>query len=150
MQFHEVLVPALEFAPDTLFAELTVEYIYRHVESGWLTFAEWDDRVEYYEGALHKRVPLFAKEDYVPLFYCIGVEKEERDALKISDDNGKEYLLQFLDYPSAKRFLDWLADPGRDPSRPVFIGTSQLLFKGQPIAPARIAEEQLKLMPVYR
>jgi hypothetical protein len=120
------------------------------VESGWLTFAEWDDRVEYYEGAVHKRVPLFAKEDYVPLFYCIGVEKEEREALKVSSDNGKEYLLQFLDYPSAKRFLDWLADPGRDPSRPVFIGTSQLLFKGQPFAPAGIAEEQLKLMPVYR
>jgi len=150
MQFHDVLVPAMEFAPDTLFADLSVEYIYRHVESGWLTFAEWDDKVEYYKGRVHKRVPLFTKEDYLPGFYCIGMDRDEREALKISNENGKEYLLQFLDYPSAKRFLDWLSDPRRDQSRPVFIGTSQLFFNGQPVSPERIKEEQLKLMPVYR
>lgn len=150
IQFHDVLVPALEFAPDTLFAELTVEYIYRHVESGWQSFAEWDDKVEYYEGTLQKRVPLFTKEDYLPGFYCIGEDQGEKDALKFSNENGKEYLLQFLDYPSASRFLDWLSDPHRDPLHPVFIGSSQLLFKGQPFAPARINEEQLKLLPVHR
>ena len=141
MQFHDVLVPALEFAPDTLFAELTVEYIYRHVESGWFTFAEWDDRVEYYKGNIQKQVPLFSKEDYVPLFYCLGTDRDERDALKLSDENGKEYLFQFPDYPSAKRFQDWLSGPRRDPTRPVLIGTNQLLYKGEPFSPERIREE---------
>jgi hypothetical protein len=127
-----------------------VEYIYRHVESGWLTYAEWDDKVEYYEGTVHKRVPLFTQEDYLPGFYCIGVDLGERDALKLSIENGKEYLLQFLDYPSASRFMDWLSDPRRDPLSPVFIGTNQLLFTGQPVTPARIFEAQLKVMPVHR
>ncbi|TFH24511.1 MAG: hypothetical protein E4H10_10550 [Bacteroidia bacterium] len=149
IQFNDVLVPALELAPDTLFAKLTLEYIYRHVQSGWLTYAEWDDKVEYYEGTVHKRVPLFTKQDYLPGFYCIGVEQEERIALKVKHENGKEYLMQFLNYPSASRFLEWLSNPVREPLRPVFIGASQLIFKGQPVTPAKIVEEQLKVMPVH-
>jgi hypothetical protein len=149
IQFSDVLVPALELAPDTLFAKLTMEYIYRHVQSGWLTYAEWDDKVEYYEGTVHKRVPLFTKQDYLPGFYCIGVEQEEKIALKVKRENGKEYLMQFLDYPSASRFLEWLSNPVREPLRPVFIGASQLIFKGQPVTPAKIVEEQLKVMPVH-
>jgi len=149
LQFDDVLVPALDLAPDTLFAMLSMEYIYRHVESGWLTYAEWDDKVEYYKGTLHKRVPLFTKQDYLPGFYSIGNEKDERNALKFSRENGKEYLLQFMDYPSARRFLDWLSNPVRDPLRPVFIGTIQLVFKGQPVTPAKIREEELKVMPVH-
>ena len=150
IQFSDVLVPALELAPDTLFAKLTMEYIYRHVQSGWLTFAEWDDKVEYYEGTVHKRVPLFTKQDYLPGFYCIGVEQEDRNALKVKRENGKEYLLQFMDYSSATRFQDWLLKPDRDPLRPVFMGNSQLVFEGQPVTPAGILEDQLKVIPVHR
>ncbi len=149
IQFRDVLVPALEWAPDTLFATMKLEYIYRHVQSGWHTYAEWDDKVEYYEGRVKKRVPLFTKADYLPGFYCIGEEHEDRDALKIKGENGKEYLLQFLDYSAASRFMAWLSSPALDPLRPVFIGTSQLVFKGQPFNPARIQEERLKVMPVY-
>jgi hypothetical protein len=150
IQFSDVLVPALELAPDTLFAKLTMEYTYRHVQSGWLTYAEWDDKVEYYEGIVHKRVPLFTKQDHLPGFYCIGVEQEVRNALKVKHENGKEYLLQLLDYSSATRFLDWLLNPDRDPLRPVFMGNSQLVFKGHPVTPARILEDQLKVIPVHK
>jgi hypothetical protein len=149
LQFNDVLVPAMDVAPDTLFATLTMEYIYRHVTSGWRTYAEWDDKVEYYEGTVHQQVPLFTKQDYLPGFYSIGTEKEERTALKVSRENDKEYLLQFMDYPSASRFLDWLSNPVRDPLRPVSIGTGQLVFKGQPVTPLIIREERLKVMPVH-
>jgi hypothetical protein len=149
IQFSDVLVPALEWVPDTLFATLSLEYIYRHVQSGWDTYAEWDDQVEYYQGMARKRVPLFTKADYLPGFYCIGEDQEERDALKIKTGNGKEYLLQFLDYPAANRFMEWLIHPGRDPLRPVFIGSDQLVFKGKAVNPAGILQEQLKVMPVF-
>lgn len=149
IQFSDVLVPALERVPDTLFASLSLEYIYRHVQSGWLTYAEWDDQVEYYRGTVQKRVPLFSKGEYLPGFYCIGDDREGKEALKYRRENDKEYLLQFLDYPSASRFLDWLSDPSRDPSRPVFIGNNQLTFKGLPFHPAKIPEEKMKVMPVY-
>jgi len=149
IQFSDVLVPALEWVPDTLFATMTLEYIFRHVQSGWHTYAEWDDRVEYYEGLVKKQVPLFTKADYLPGFYCIGEELEGRDALKIRGENGKEYMLQFLDYPAASRFFDWLSNSGLDPMRPVFIGTSQLFFKGRSFNPAQIQQEQLKVLPVY-
>jgi len=149
IQFSDVLVPALEWVPDTLFATLTLDYIYRHVRSGWLTYAEWDDQVEYYRGTVQKRVPLFSKQEYLPGFYCIGDDREGKDALKFRRENDKEYLLQFMDYPSASRFLDWLSNPARDPLRPVFIGINQLTFKGQPFHPAKILEEQMKVMPVY-
>ena len=49
LKFLNVLGPAMSDAPDTIFADLELNYIYRHVDSGWLTFAEWDDRVEYYQ-----------------------------------------------------------------------------------------------------
>ena len=149
IQFSDVLVPALDLAPDTLFAKLTLEYIYRHVQSGWLTYAEWDDKVEYYKGTVHKQVPLFTKQDYLPGFYCIGIEQEEKIALKVKRENGKEYLMQFMDYSSASRFLDWLSNPVREPLNPVFLGPNQLIFKGQPVTPTKILEEQLKVIPVH-
>jgi hypothetical protein len=149
IQFRDVLVPALEWAPDTLFAELTLEYIYRHVQSGWQTFAEWDDKVEYYMGKVKKHVPLFTRGDYLPGFYCIGVDQEEREALKY-EDKGKEYLLQFMDYYSAGDFLDWLSWPERDPERPVYMGGSMLTYKGEAFTPALIREKGLKVIPVYR
>lgn len=149
VQFRDVLVPALELAPDTLFAWLSLEYIYRHVQSGWHTFAEWDDQVEYYTGKVHKQVPLFTKRDYIPGFYCIGLDQEYREVLKYGDD-GKDYLLQFLDYRSASQFMEWLSWPLRDPEGPVYIGGSRVSFKGQAFTPNLIEEKGLKVIPVYR
>jgi hypothetical protein len=149
IQLMDVLVPALEEAPDTLFARLSLEYIYRHVQTGWSSYAEWDDRVEYYSGRVEKRVPLFTAKDYLPGFYCIGSDVGERTALKYSSGNGNEYLLQFQDYQAASQFLDWLSRPDRDPGKPVYMGSSVLTFRGETFTPTLVSEKGLKLMPVY-
>jgi len=149
LNFVDVLVPAMSDAPDTLFAELRLDYIYRHVAAGWNTYAEWDDKVEYYQGSLSQKVPLFSRKDYLPHFFCIGSDRGGKDALKFSKSQEKEYLLQFWDRHDASRFLEWLQNPSRKQSDPVFIGSSRLLYKGAPITPGEVLENQLKVMPVF-
>jgi hypothetical protein len=149
LKFIDVVVPAMEDAPDTLFARVSLDYIYRHVESGWKTFAEWDDKVEYYRGNVSKKVPLFLKKDYLPRLYCIGTDQAEKRALKFSKSPDKEYLLQFREYQEASRFLEWLQNPARRQTDPVFLGSNKLLFQGTPISPGEVVEKQLKVMPVY-
>ena len=149
LNFEDVVVPAMSDAPDTLYADLTLDYIYRHVASGWLTFAEWDDKVEYYQGSIDKKVPLFLKKDYLPRFFCIGTEHGGKNALKFRKTPEKEYLLQFRDYHDASRFLEWLQNPSRIQSDPVFIGSNKLLYKGEPVTPDEVLENHLKVVPVY-
>lgn len=149
LKFVDVVVPAMDEAPDTLFAILSLDYIYRHVEWGWKTFAEWDDKVEYYQGNVSKKVPLFLKKDYLPRLFCIGTDQGGKSALKFYKSPGKEYLLQFRDHLDASRFLEWLQDPARIQADPVFIGSNKLLFKGEPITPGEVIESQLKVLPVY-
>jgi len=149
LNFEDVLVPAMSDAPDTLFAELRLDYIYRHVASGWNTFAEWDDNVEYYQGSHSQQVPLFSRNDYLPHFFCIGTDQGGKDALKFSKSQDKEYLLQFRDRHDASRFLEWLQNPSRQQSDPVFIGSSKLLYKGVPITPGEVLAYQLKIIPVF-
>ncbi|MEA3461537.1 MAG: hypothetical protein U9R49_06640 [Bacteroidota bacterium] len=149
LNFVDILVPAMSDAPDTLFADLVLEYIYRHVASGWLTFAEWDDRVEYYQGRIHKKVPLFLQKDYLPRLFCIGTDLGGADALKFRISPEKEYLLQFRDHHDASRFLEWLSNPERRQTDPVFIGSNKLLYKGAPITPGEVLEQQLKVLLVY-
>ncbi|MCK5068551.1 MAG: hypothetical protein KAR16_13980 [Bacteroidales bacterium] len=149
LKLVDVLVPAMENAPDTLFALLTMDYIYRHVQSGWLTYAEWDDQVEYYRGSVQKKVSLFLGQDYLPPFYCIGSDQEGKEALKYRKNPQREYLLQFRDYRDASRFLEWLQNPLREQNKPVFIGSNELLYRGDPITPDRVLGDQLKVMPVY-
>jgi hypothetical protein len=145
----DVLVPAMSDAPDTLYAELRLDYIYRHVASGWNTYAEWDDKVEYYQGSISQKVPLFSRNDYLPHFFCIGSDRGGKDALKFSKSQEKEYLLQFRDRKDASRFLEWLQNPSRQQSDTVFIGSSKLLYKGDPITPEEVIQNQLKILPVY-
>ena len=145
----DVEVPAMSEAPDTLYADLSLYYIYRHVASGWNTFAEWDDKVEYYQGSISRRIPLFPKKDYLPRLYCIGTEQGGKDALKFRKTQEKEYLLQFRDRHDASRFLEWLQNPSRQQSDPVFIGSSKLLYKGDPITPLEVIQNQMKVLPVY-
>jgi len=149
LKFVEALVPAMEDAPDTLFANLTLDYIYRHVQSGWKTFAEWDDGVEYYQGRVSKKVALFLKKDYLPSFFCIGSDQGARSELKFRISPEKEYLLQFRDRQDASRFLQWMQNPERQQAEPVFIGNSKLLYKGEPITPGELVRNQLKVMPVF-
>lgn len=149
LSFVDVVVPAMEDAPDTIFAELSLKYIYRHVSSGWKTFAEWDDHVEYYQGSIKRKVPLFLKKDYLPQFFCIGTDQGGKEALKFRKATEKQYLIQFRDYVDAKGFLEWLQDPSRLQNDPVNIGSNKLLYKGVPITPGEVLEKQLKVMPVF-
>jgi len=149
LSFVDVLVPAMDDAPDTIFAELSLKYIYRHVSSGWKTYAEWDDNVAYYQGSLKRKVPLFLKKDYLPKFFCIGTDQVEKDALKLRKTPEKEYLLQFRDYVDAKGFLEWLLNPSRMQNDPLSIGNNRLLYRGEPITPGEVLEKQLKVMPVF-
>ena len=149
LNFINMDVPAMADAPDTLYAILSLDYIYRHVQSGWETFAEWDDKVEYYQGMVSKKVPLFLKNDYLPRLFCIGTDQGEKHALKFRKSPKKEYLLQFRNYRDASRFLEWLQDPARRPTDPVFIGSNKLLYKDSPITPGEVLGNQLKVLPVY-
>lgn len=149
LKFIDVVVPAMDDAPDTLYAILTLDYIYRHVQSGWKTFAEWDDKVEYYQGNVSKKVPLFLKNDYLPRLFCIGTDQGGKSALKFRKSPGKEYLLQFRDHLDASRFLEWLRNPARMQADPVFIGSNKLLYKGDPVTPGEVVGNQLKVLPVY-
>jgi hypothetical protein len=145
----DVLVPAMPDAPDTLFADLRFEYIYRHVASGWKTYAEWDDGVEYYQGSMIKRVPLFSRYEYLPRFFCIGTDQGGKESLKLYLSPQKEYLLQFRDYRDAGLFLEWLSEPGRSQTDPVFVGDYRLMYCGSPVTPGEVVEAQMKVLPVY-
>jgi hypothetical protein len=146
--FKEVLVPRMEDAPDTIHARLQVEYIYRHVQSGWKTYQEWDDKVEYYSGKMEKVVPLFTRRDYVPDFFCLGLEVPEKKIVTIKSSHGREYPLQFANYHDASRVLEWiLARSGQDT---IEVSRHTLMFGGIPLTGDEIPMlEQFKVMPVY-
>lgn len=149
LRFVDVVVPAMEEAPDTIYANLSLDYIYRHAAGGWKTYAEWDDNVEYYQGHRSKKVPLFLKKDFVPALFCIGTEEGEKYCLKFRKSQGKEYLLQFWDQHDASRFLEWLQSPSRSRTDPVRIGENTILYDGAPVTPGEIAENQLRVLTVY-
>ena len=146
--FTDVLVPRMEEVPDSINATLQVEYIYRHVQSGWKTYQEWDDRVEYYSGNIEKEVPLFTREEYVPELFALGTELPEKEVIRIRSSGGREYPLQFISYRDASRVLDWLlGNRGPDPVR---VGEHLLLYRGEPLSPRSVEETTpLKVIPVY-
>ncbi len=145
---NEILVPRMEDAPDTLQALLQVEYIYRHVQSGWKTFQEWDDRVEYYSGRLEKEINLFTRDGYVPALFCIGSEPVQRRAVRIRNRAGHEYPLQFGSYQEAARFRDWLFT--LEGNEPVVCSGYTLLYGEDPLRGEDLTGGAgLKVMPVY-
>jgi len=162
LRFVDVLVPRMEDAPDTIKASLHLDYIYRHVQSGWKTYQEWDDQVEYYSGTVKKDIPLFTKKDYLPAFYTIGTEVAGKVTMKVRTVTGKDYPLQFSNYADASRFLEWLLslsrhgdgsglreDGGTGPEMQVMVGKNTLLFHGDPITREAAAKVDLKVIPVY-
>lgn len=162
LQFMDVLVPRIEEAPDTIKGLLQLDFIYRHVQSGWKTFQEWDDQVEYYSGTIKKEVPLFTKSGYLPGLYTIGTEPGPGDAIKVRTAAGRVYPLQFRNYMDASRFLDWLdAIPGKyglgvaapgdsDSGGLVRIGKNTLMFRGEPMASGESTNLGLKVIPVNK
>ena len=162
LRFVDVLVPRMQDAPETINATLQLEYIYRHVQSGWKTYQEWDDQVEYYSGTVRKEIILFTKEDYIPSLYGIGTELAGKTLMKVRTRTGVDYPLQFKDYPDANRFLEWLQslpeegdgsktgeERGPDSGLPVMIGKNTLLIHGEPITTDQLEKTDLKVIPVY-
>ena len=155
LSFVDIKVPRMENAPDTLLGTLKLQYVYRHVEAGWKTFQEWDDRVAYYSGQLEKRIPLFKKADYVPVLYCLGNELKGREAIRIRTATSLQYPLQFRDFSEAVMFLDWLVNfsEGKKntvPDEPVMAGGYTLIFRGEPLTPATVSGGELfRVMTVY-
>ena len=112
IRHSDVLVPRMEKIKDTIYADLKMDYVFRNVINGEKTFPEWDDMVKFYKGSVTKTIPLFASNDYIPDFFCIGTNKEpdRREVLKLSYQNGKDYNLIFRTCQEAVSFYDWLAD----------------------------------------
>jgi len=155
LRFADIRIPRLSELPDSIMATLKMEYIYRHVESGWKSYQEWDDRVAYYSGKLSKKVKLFSKGEYLPPLYCLGTEEEGKEVLKIRAFSGVDYPLHFLDYREASRFLEWLttiASSHRegDLESPNKAGDYTLIFENKPLNTTLLSSLlKLKVMPVY-
>jgi hypothetical protein len=147
LRFVDVLVPRIEDIPDTIRALLHFEYIYRHVQTGWKTYQEWDDRVEYYSGSVTKEVSLFTRKDFLPAFYTIGAELAGKNTMKIETQTGTDYPLQFKDYSDANQFMEWLL--GLEDEDAVMVGKNTLLFDGKPVTSEQIENEKMKVIPVY-
>lgn len=144
---EDILVPRIKELPDSIMATLEMEYIYRHVKTGWKSYQEWDDRVAYYKGRVEKQVLLFNKSDYLPLLYCLGTDGEEKETLKIRTASGKEYPLQFFGYREANRFLKWLQL--KDSVHKT--GANTLLWNGQSITSEMLLSiKELKVIPRYK
>jgi len=153
LRFADVLVPRMEEVPDTIQASLKLEYVYRHVQSGSRTFAEWDDQVEYYTGLVKKQVALFHKSDYLPGFYCITDGQDKSELLKIRQGEDREFLLQFVSYKDASRVMEWLEgmpDPGGDNAgKPLITGKSSFYFKGKILSWEEASKISWKVETVY-
>jgi hypothetical protein len=152
-RFVDVLVPRMEEVADPIMATLKLEYVYRHVQSGSNTFAEWDDQVEYYTGKVDKQVSLFQKEDYLPVFYCFSDQEDNQELLKFRQGEDREYLLQFLTYKDAFRVLEWIEQVGhRSPEKKelaIAIGNTTLFFQGKELSGSKASQINWKIRPVY-
>lgn len=106
----EAMIPSMENSMDTIYAELSMAYVFRNVLNGRKTFPEWDDRIKYYTGSITKTIPLFVSGDYVPEFYCIGINNtpDRRDLLKVSSPGKMIYSIIFKNYSEASAFCEWL------------------------------------------
>ena len=159
LHFVDVYVPRLKDLPDPLMATLTMEYIYRHVESGWKSFQEWDDRVAYYSGSISKQIQLLKKEDYLPQLYCLGIESEEEEDIKIRSSAGVVYPLQFVGYQEAGRFLEWLMVFGQGhgeqglaqgQTQQIDLGSYTLMWNGEMLTSQMLSSlARLKVIPVF-
>jgi len=154
LSFADVVMPRMKDAPDSIMATLEMEYVYRHVESGWKSFQEWDDRVAYYSGKVSKQIPLLRSDDYLPQLYCLGSEEKGEEAIRVRAA-GTDYPLQFLDYREARRFLEWLrglmvGQADGEVTQPVVIGACTLLYGDQALSPALLSSiKNLRVIPVY-
>lgn len=153
IQCSDAVVPAMEIVKDTVYAELTMSYVFRNVISGEKTFPEWDDRVRFYKGSVSKSVPLFTSGDYVPDFYCIGNARntDNKNIIKICSPANRDYSLIFRTYKDAGAFYEWLAGyfaGNENMNKAVTIGGYRLKFMDSELTGRMF--EGLNIIPFYR
>ena len=152
----DVFIPGMENIKDTIYADLSMDYVFRNVLKGQKTFPEWDDRVKYVRGRVSKRVPLFTSADYAPDLYCIGTERSahKRESIKLSDPGNEEYDVIFKTLQEASSFFDWMAHFFSLPSntgKELKIGGSVLRFSGSNLTYDLFSGQQgLKVLPCYQ
>jgi hypothetical protein len=149
----DAIIPRMENVKDTVYADLSMDYVFRNVINGQKTFPEWDDRVKYYKGSVSKTVPLFTSGDYVPDFYCIGSTNypEKRCIIRTSSPSGKENDLIFRTYKDAGAFQEWLAGyftRSENRNKPVSIGGYRLKFMDGDFKSEMAAG--MNIIPCYR
>jgi hypothetical protein len=153
IQLTDAVIPRMENVKDTVYADLSMDYVFRNVINGQKTFPEWDDRVKFYKGSVSKTIPLFTSNDYVPDFYCIGTGKypDMRSVIKISSTGGKEYNLIFRTYKDAGAFNEWLADyfiRAENRNKTVSVGGYRLKFMDGDLKSEMVTG--FSIIPCYR
>jgi hypothetical protein len=152
----DIMIPGIRSIKDTIFADLSMDYVFRNVLKGQRTFPEWDDRVKYVRGNVSKRIPLLTSADYVPDFYCIGAERppEESEGINIMDSSGREYAVIFKSYPEASLFYEWMVHFFSQPAnkgKVIKLGESVLRFSGNDLTNTIFSGQAgPKIMPFYR
>jgi hypothetical protein len=151
-----IFIPGMENARDTIYADLSMDYVFRNVLKGQKTFPEWDDRVKYVRGSVLKRVPLLTSEDYVPDLYSIGTDmpSEKREIIKMMDHANKEIDLIFKTRSEALSFYDWMThflSLAENKGKKIKIGGSVLRFSGSDLTNDVFSEQSgLKVLPYYK
>lgn len=154
IQLADVMVPMMKDIEDTIYAELSMDYIYRNVAKGDKTFPEWDDRISYITGSVKDRVPVFTAADYVPGFFCIGSAggDNKREILRI-ESQGSTYPLIFRSYGEALAFHKWLTwyfNKQDNPEKGLKPGGYALIYRGSDLTgKVFLSDASISLLPYY-
>jgi hypothetical protein len=154
IQLADVMVPMMKDIEDTIYAELSMDYIYRNVAKGDKTFPEWDDRISYITGNVKDRVPVFTAADYVPGFFYIGSagRDNKREILRI-ESQISTYPLIFRSYGEALAFHKWLTwyfNKQDNPEKGVKPGGYVLKYRDSDLnAKVFRSDASISLLPYY-
>ena len=154
IQFDDVMVPLMRDIEDTIYAELSMDYLYRNVVRGDKTFPEWDDRIRYIRGSVKAMVPVLTASDYVPGFFCIGSagKDDKREVLRLASE-GSSYPLIFRSYGEALSFHKWLIwyfGKQDFPEKGVNPGGYVLRYRGSDLTgKIFLSDSSIRLLPYY-
>ncbi|MCF8224173.1 MAG: hypothetical protein K9J25_13640 [Bacteroidales bacterium] len=142
-------VPAVAGSPLPVNAMLEMDFVYRHVKAGSETFQEWDDVVDYYTGSVKKEIQLLGVHDYVPEFYCIGIQSPSKNLIRVNKDDKKSYVLKFRNYSEASSFYSFLISLKQGEENPEEKINDYSLFLAKDQELTRDMIDRLVVMPYY-